>query len=91
MSATEIKRLDLTVKEQAELDFLRGLEFPRHYDLFMILPFPLIKKWVYGLDPRVAVVVCGDPEFVKMFEFKRTEGSLDQVLNWIIRRIRGIC
>lgn len=91
MSITDIKRLDLTVKEQAELDFLRSLEFPRNYDLFMILPFPLIKKWVYGLDPKTAVVICGDPEFVKMFEFKRTEGSFDRAINWGIRRIRGIC
>lgn len=89
MLPIEIQRLELSPAEQSELAFLQALEFPRDYALFMILPFPLIKKWLYLLDPKLAIVITCDPEFKKLFGFKQTEGTVGRLLDWVIRRVRG--
>lgn len=90
MGATEIPLLVRSDKEQALADWLHRLEFPRDYDYFMMLPLSLIKQWIVGLDPKVAIVVACDPEFKKLFAFKNDESFIGRGLNWCVRRIHGL-
>lgn len=90
MQATEIPLRVRSAKEQALTDWLRRLEFPRDYDYFMMLPLSLIKQWIMGLDPKIAIVVACDPEFKRMFEFKNKESFVGRWLNWCVRRIHGL-
>lgn len=90
MNTTNIPLLIRSTREEAIARWISRLEFPRDYDYFMMLPLSLIKQWIIGLDPKVAIVVACDPEFKKMFEFKNTEGWIGRWLNWCVRRIHGL-
>lgn len=90
MRVTSIPLASLSDQEKATILFLRRLEFPKDRDLFMMLPLALIKQWLYGLDPKVAIVVSCDPEFKRMFKFKQEQSWVGHIFDWMIRRVHGL-
>lgn len=85
-----IELLELSEKEKKTAEFLGRLDFPHNYDLFMILPIRLIKQWVYGLDPKAAIVVTCSLDFKKLLGYKTSQGTFGKLADWVARRIHGI-
>jgi len=91
MKATEsIPLLSLSEKEQSTILFLRELCWPKDYEVLIVCPLALVKQWLYGLDPKVAIVVSCDPDFKKLFKFKQDQNWFGKFVDNLVRRLRGI-
>jgi hypothetical protein len=90
MKAISIARLELTPYEKREQAFFRTLRFPQDYNTLTLLPLPMVKRWVYALDPKLAIVVTCSPEFKKLLKFKENQGTFGRATDWIARKVNGI-
>ncbi len=85
-----IERAVLDEKEMAVADFLRQIRWPADDHLLLILPLPIIKQWLYGLDPKVAIVITCDPDFKKILAYKQSQHWFGKFVDRLTRRVRGI-
>jgi hypothetical protein len=45
-------------------------------------PFDVVKRWLYSLDPKDAMLLSCDPEFKRFLDKKRNETQWDKMINW---------
>ena len=58
-----IQERTLTKEEQ----YIHGLKYPEHFTMIRKLTVKQFRKWLYGLEPREAMILACDKPF-KMFQ-----------------------
>lgn len=81
--------LPVTDERRVIAELFQKLRFPRDLDVFMILPLPVIKRYLYSLDPKDALIVTGSPDFRRLLDYKMSENWFERVVHWMARRING--
>lgn len=49
------------------------------------LPFEEVKRWLYALNPRDAMLLACDPKFKRFLDAKRGETEFDKFMNRVKR------
>jgi hypothetical protein len=73
MPLGEIRPLELTKDQKVYRDYLAHLSYPAHAAWIYHLPKTVFFDWLYGLNPRDALLLSVDPGFRETMVHQKTK------------------